>query len=147
MEFTFQFRTWMLLSVLRLSPNTWTDIFKDTGHRMPATQQEYNAVKDVLQWENVLQGQVFDLTRQADSKHRAKGAYLVDGNPPMPLFQRLGQPTTGGSFALPHYPFQMDSAIHPYQEESEILAYGDPLAADTDSGSDTDEGSVEPSNP
>ena len=58
MEFTWQFKTWMLLSVLRLTPRKWSELLKDMGHRMPQDAEEYELVKRHLEREKVLEKQV-----------------------------------------------------------------------------------------
>ena len=70
----------MFLSMLRLAPKKWTEIPKDSGHRMPADPREYHNVKKALVGENVLQGhQVFDITRQGDGATvGGKGNFRVE---------------------------------------------------------------------
>ena len=48
LRFSWQFRSWMLLSILRLTTKTWMDLLKEIGHRMPKGEEEYNGVKVIL---------------------------------------------------------------------------------------------------
>ena len=45
---SFEFRTWMVQSVLRLQPKTWAELLKDNGQRFPTNQQEYGRLQQTL---------------------------------------------------------------------------------------------------
>ena len=49
MNFSYGFQAWMLLSVLRLTPKTWSELLKDLGHRMPANKEEFTRMLRALQ--------------------------------------------------------------------------------------------------
>ena len=45
---SYPFRTWMLLSLLRLSPKKWAEYLKDMGHRFPRALAEYTALQQLI---------------------------------------------------------------------------------------------------
>ena len=42
------FRSWMLLSLMRLPPKKWSESLKEMGHRFPNTQQEYKTLQQAM---------------------------------------------------------------------------------------------------
>ena len=80
MDFSYEFRTWVHLSGLRLSPTTWRTIVKDIGHRMAADEDKFFEVRQALIRERVLGNQVFDLIRDGGST--TKGDFLPEGQGP-----------------------------------------------------------------
>ena len=60
---SFQFRTWMLLSLLRLLPKKWSELLKECGRRLPRDEPEYQLVKSVLIREKAIEDNVKVLHR------------------------------------------------------------------------------------
>ena len=55
---SFQFRSWMLLALLRLNPKQWSEYLKDMGHRFPRDESEYRALQAHIVREKTLETQV-----------------------------------------------------------------------------------------
>ena len=61
---SFPFRTWMLLSLLQLSPRRWTELLKDMQHHFPRNMQEYKALQNAMVRERSLEDNVHNLQDQ-----------------------------------------------------------------------------------
>ena len=97
MDFSIEFQSWMLLSVLRLTPKRWSDILKENGHKMPSTKDELDKVKQALVREKTLESQVFELGRQTGGKQHSSEAFVTGQAEPLPLYMCLGKPTADAS--------------------------------------------------
>ena len=88
-----QFKTWMLFSLLRLSPRRWADLLKDMSHRFPRNEQEYALVKETILREKALEENVSMLQgsggRPGSESHGATYA-AFGGEEPLPLYLALG---------------------------------------------------------
>ena len=92
---SYQFRTWMLLSLLRLHPKRWAEILKECGRRLPKTQEEYNQVKSILDRDSAIESTVRNL--QKGSQGGSGTFFSFDGDP-QPLYMTLiggGVPNEG----------------------------------------------------
>ena len=59
---SYPFRSWMLLSLLRLAPKKWAEYLKEMGHRFPRTQLEYVSMQQAMIREKTLENQVGQLS-------------------------------------------------------------------------------------
>jgi len=82
---SYQFRTWMLLSLLRLHPKRWAEILKECGRKLPTTQAEYNQVKSILDRDSAIESTVRNLQKGG---HGPGTYYTFDGDP-QPLYMTL----------------------------------------------------------
>lgn len=118
---SFPFRTWMLLSLLRLPPKKWSEYLKDLGHRLPRNEQEYQHLQSAIVRENTLEQNVGDMRgiRQGGGGSNS-GAYF--GTPcsdpsnatgqPVPLYLCLGSPAHTGGQEQPHPAFLSEPECH-----------------------------------
>ena len=84
------FRSWMLMSILRLPAKKWTELLKEAGHVLPRTEAAYTQMKQVLCRERALESTIATM----HSKHATPTGqhYLVgdDDKMPLPLYLCLG---------------------------------------------------------
>ena len=147
LEINIQFRSFMLLSLLRLPAKKWVEYLKEMGHRLPGTQQEYNTMKAFIIRERQLAAEVAPL--QMSSGHpgsSGSGHYSVEQDDnPLPLFQCLGgvsaeslmYPVTHGN-----PPGSTDPTLRPAMEfgdDGSIQVFNVDGFHDPDSDSDTDD--------
>ena len=89
------FQSWMLLSLLQLTPRKWSDLLKELGHRLPNSREEYVRLQEDILREKVLENSVFNL-RGGGGPRDSPGArhYLVDDAEvgPRSLYMCLGDP-------------------------------------------------------
>ena len=90
---SYPFRSWMLLSLMRMSPKRWSECLKDLGHRFPKTEIEYKNMQNAIVRERTLETQVCSLSNSTP-QGSGSGTYLsaeesnlADG---MPLYLCLG---------------------------------------------------------
>ncbi len=82
---SYQFRTWMLLSLLRLHPKRWAEILKECGRRLPKTQEEYNQVKSILDRDSAIESTVRNLQKGS----QGSGTFFSFDGDPQPLYMTL----------------------------------------------------------
>ena len=89
---SFPFRSWMLLSLLRLPGKKWAEYLKDMGHRFPRTQDQYQHMQTEIVRERTLIENVHslhDTPKPAGNTHA--GLYFSEPDfSPIPLFLALG---------------------------------------------------------
>jgi hypothetical protein len=89
---SFPFRSWMLLSLLRLPGKKWAEYLKDMGHKFPRTQEQYQLMQSEIVRERTLIENVHNLhetPKPAGNAHA--GLYFSDNSlNPIPLFLALG---------------------------------------------------------
>jgi hypothetical protein len=89
---SFPFRSWMLLSLLRLPGKKWAEYLKDMGHRFPRTQIQYQQMQTEIVRERTLIENVqslHDAPKPAGNTHA--GLYFSEPDfSPIPLFLALG---------------------------------------------------------
>ena len=91
---SFQFRAWMLLSLLRLAPKQWSEFLKDLGHRLPSNEVEYQFLQQRITREQVLEMSVSTLKRVESA---GQGTYMTEeGAFCQPLYMCLGSPAGHG---------------------------------------------------
>ena len=91
------FRTWMLLSLLRLPPKKWSERQKYTGHRFPRNHREYKQLQNTVICEKTLETQVGNLG--TDGRRHGQCTYFTSNGhddfdyEPLPLYLCLGEPS------------------------------------------------------
>ena len=80
LHFSWQFRSWMLLSILRLTTKKWMELLKEIGHRMPQNAEEYQGVKDILLRERALESSIFDLGTHAQRQRNVRFRRKLPGS-------------------------------------------------------------------
>ena len=48
LQISYPFKSWMLLSLLRLPSKRWTELLKDMSHRFPRTQEQYKELQRMI---------------------------------------------------------------------------------------------------
>ena len=100
---SFQFRSWMVLALLRLPPTKWAVYLKDMGHRFPRNEEEYRLMQQAIIRERVFVDDVGQLTAQAGGADRkahpvgfvdGDGTFTVLEDQQLPLYLCLGNPST-----------------------------------------------------
>jgi len=100
---SYQFRSWMLLALLRLPPTKWAVYLKDMGHRFPRDDAEYKLMQNAIIRERVFVDDVGQLTAQSNGADRkghpvgfvdGDGTFTVLDDKPLPLYLCLGSPST-----------------------------------------------------
>ena len=93
---SYPFRSWMLLSLLKLSANQWRDILKELGRRFPRDEATYKQMQQILIRERELMNVVGYM---GNAKPGIPGAYFAEGatnvpdavdGTPLPLYLCLG---------------------------------------------------------
>ena len=95
MRFTYEFKSWMLMSVLRLSSRKWSELLKDNGRKMPSTQEEYHKLRDDLHRERIIEETLDQSSTQAKGQ-----SYHAEPIQQVPLYMCLGNPMTDGDTDL-----------------------------------------------
>lgn len=94
--FTYQFKTWMLLSVPQLTPRKWSEPLKHMQHRMPLDKRVHHLVKAGLEREKRLKKHVFDFTRlgaQSIDFAARHHSFVTGDREPVPLGMCLPAPS------------------------------------------------------
>ena len=73
---SYPFRSWMILSLLRLAPKKWADYLKEMGHKFPRDAEQYRAMQDLIVREKTLETRVGTLGVVTGG--RASGTYLCE---------------------------------------------------------------------
>ena len=92
---SFPFRSWMLLSLMRLPAKKWSEYLKEMSHRFPRDADEYRLMQDSIVREKMLEAQVgmMHLDRSSHTTSPSAGIYMIDAVPePVPLYLCLGSP-------------------------------------------------------
>ena len=55
------FQSWMMLSLLQLTPGKWSDLLKGFGHKLPRERHEYETLEQNILRERIFENNVFDL--------------------------------------------------------------------------------------
>ena len=103
---SYPFRSWMLLSLMRMSPKRWSECLKDLGHRFPKTEIEYKNMQNAIVRERTLEIQVCSLS---NSIPQEMGIYLPADDAPlasgMPLYVCLGNIAEMGTSNSTYFQF------------------------------------------
>ena len=95
LQISFPFKSWMLLSLLRLPSRKWTELLKDMNHHFPRNQEQYKELQRMILRERALESQVLSLAQGSNSSHHFVdgGSYLMSGvGEPVPLYICLPSP-------------------------------------------------------
>ena len=82
---SYAFRTWMLLSVIRISPKKWSEHLKDMGHRFPNTAGEYHLLKSAIIRERALEEGITSLRSHGSDHQQHIPTYMTMEEDPVPL--------------------------------------------------------------
>ena len=99
------FRSWMVLSLLRLPPRKWAEILRDCGRRLPRTEAEYQTVKANLLRDRAIEENVQVLHNRNGSQK--SHMFFTDDHQPLPLYLALANgggeppPLSNGSVRQP----------------------------------------------
>ena len=100
MNFTYQFKAWMLMSVLRLPGKKWSELLTENNRRMSATREAYQKLRDDLHREKQLEE---TLSQGSKSGGGSAGHFALfsDVEEPQPLYMCLGHPVSNDYSTLP----------------------------------------------
>ena len=92
LQISYPFKSWMLLSLLRLPTRKWSELLKDMSHHFPRNLAQYQELQQMLLREKALDVTIYDLTR---TKTHDGGSFFSGGgctNNVLPLYLCLGEP-------------------------------------------------------
>ena len=99
LSISYPFRSWMLLSLLRITPKKWADYLKEMGHRFPQDEIQYKLMQDNIVREKTLETQVGQLGGGGNNYIPGDRICRFVCDDPfeecLPLYLCLGQPTAG----------------------------------------------------
>ena len=72
LQISWPFKSWMLLSLLRLPARKWTELLKDMSHHFPRTEQQYKELQRMILREKALESQSLEMTAPGGN-----GTFLV----------------------------------------------------------------------
>ena len=140
---SYPFRSWMLLSLLRLPAKKWAEYLKDMGHKFPRDGDQYRTMQELIVREKTLEVQVGSLGAVSTPAHGGgSGAFVISEpsglqmNEPLPLYLCLGNPSGDSAPVNSVYLGRDQEQTFPTLSELEVWDTGIP---DSDSESSTEE--------